>query len=203
LLVSFATLAYRLRETIPHVDDVALFINHTLWSRDDQRILLYVRGGWSGRAPRTKRINEFFTIHTDGSNLTRHETFLGGHPEWGLGHTVIGAVKGRQVVYNVDTKSIIGELGNRQVFPNPEGDIALSPDGQWLVNGYPRKDENVYVIYNMQEGTHFTTPGLRRGAYLRGDTRLDPSPCWRRDARAIAVPAIADDGSRQTFIIEF
>jgi len=203
LLVSFATLADEVRASLPQVDDLGLFINHTLWSRDDRRILLYLRGGWSGLARRSRRINEFFTIHPDGSNLTRHETFPGGHPEWGSGNTVIGAVKGKQAEYNVDTKRITRELGNRQIFPNPEGDIALSPDGHWFVNGYPRSGENVYVIYHMQAGTHFTTPGLPRGAYVKGDLRLDPSPCWRRDAKAIAFPGLADDGSRQTFIIAF
>ena len=29
-------------------------------------------------------------LHADGSNLTHVETFLGGHPEWGPGHVIIG-----------------------------------------------------------------------------------------------------------------
>ena len=85
----------------------------------------------------------FFTMHADGSNLTHHEIFPGGHPEWGSGDTVIGAVDGRQILYDVDTKTITRELGNSEVFPNPGGDISLSPDGQWFVNGSQRGDENV------------------------------------------------------------
>jgi hypothetical protein len=83
-----------------------------------------------------------------------------------------------------------------------QGDIALSPDGHVFVNGYKRKDENHYAFYNMKNGKHYTVTGLKRGEYLKGNVRLDPSPCWRRDGKAIAVPAIAEDGSRQTFIIE-
>lgn len=200
LLVSFSALADRLRESVPQVDEAALFINHTLWSRGAQRILFYVRGNWDLPGP---RVNAFFTMNADGSDLTRHETFPGGHPEWLSERTVAGAVKGKQAVYDVATKSVLRELGDRSVFPNPEGDIALSPDGQWFVNGYPFKDENLYVIYHMPDGANFKTPGLPRGAYLKGDVRLDPAPCWRRDGKAIAVPALAGDGSRQTFVIEF
>ena len=200
LLVSFARLAHDLREQVPGVKSAALFINHTLWSRDDQRILFYLRGNWNLRGP---RINEFFTVHADGSHLTRHEVFPGGHPEWGQGHTVIGSVEGKQVLYDVDTRKITGHLGTSEIFPDPEGDIALSMDGLWFVNGYKRYSENKYVVYNMQTGLHFSTPGIERGPYLSGNIRLDPSPCWRHDAKAIAVPGIAEDGSRQTFIITF
>ena len=46
LLVSFQQLAAALRGIAPAIDQQALFINHTLWSRDDSRIYFYVRGGW-------------------------------------------------------------------------------------------------------------------------------------------------------------
>ena len=213
-MVSFATLADLLRDDLPHVDNTGLFINHTLWSRTDDRILIYVRGGWNTSSLRAKRINEFFSMYADGSHLTRHETFPGGHPEWGLNNTLIGALDRKQIVYDVDSQKVVRILGDRNIFPNPEGDIALSPDGNRLVNGYGKRleyinrventqAENIYVIYNMQDGSYFTTPGMDRGLYQSGDVRLDPAPCWRRDSKAIAVPALAKDGTRQTFVIEF
>ncbi len=198
LLVSFAALADQIRPLRPDVDDVPLFINHTLWSRDGQRVLFYLRGHWNVPTP---RLNEFFTMHADGTHIQRHETFPGGHPEWAPGHHIVGAVDGKQVVYDTDRRVIVNELGNREVFPKPEGDIALSPDGRWFVNGYKDKDRNVYVVYNMETGSHHIVAALKRGVYLKGDVRLDPSPCWRRDAKAFAVPAIAPDGSRQTYVI--
>ena len=203
LLVSFATMADLLRDDLPHIDTAGLFINHTLWSRSDERILIYVRGNWKPRPKGTIRVNEFLSLHDDGSHLVRHETFPGGHPEWGPNNTLIGALDRRQIVYDVDSKKVVRTLGDRDIFPNPEGDIALSPDGNWLVNGYGQKRDTTYVLYNMEDGSHFTTPTVSRGLYQSGDVRLDPAPCWRRDSKAIAVPALAEDNTRQTFIIEF
>jgi len=199
LLVSFATLADHVRSVRPDVGNMPLFINHTLWSRDDQRILFYLRGYWNNRKP---RLNELFTIHADGTQLTRHKTFLGGHPEWGTHHQIIGTVENRQVVYDADETKVLYELGRPEIFPHPAGDIALSPDGLRFVNGYKHKSENRYVVYEMPSGESTTVRGLNRGSQFRGDVRLDPSPCWRRDGQAIAVPAVADDGTRQTFVID-
>ncbi len=199
LLVSFATLADQVRDICPEVDSMPLFINHTLWSRDDQRVLFYLRGNWNNRNP---RLNELFTVHADGTHLTRHQTFPGGHPEWGIHHEIIGSVDNRQVVYDVDQKRIVRELGSPDIFPRPEGDIALSPDGRRFVNGYKSESENHYVVYEMLSGNFTKVQGLDRGRQFRGNVRLDPSPCWRRDGMAIAVPAIAVDGTRQTFVID-
>jgi hypothetical protein len=199
LLVSFAELADQVRGICPDVDTIPLFINHTLWSRDDQRILFHLQGNWNNRNP---RLNELFTIHADGTHLTRHKTFPGGHPEWGIHHEIIGTAGNRQIVYDVDEKRIIRELGSPAVFPVPEGDIALSPDGRRFVNGYKHKSENHYVVYELPSGKFTTIRGLNRGSQFRGVVRLDPSPCWRRDGKAIAVPAVASDGSRQTFVID-
>ena len=199
LLVSFAQLADYLRPTMLGIDSVPLFINHSLWSRDNQRILFYVRGHWE----HPNRVNEFFTMHADGSHLTRHDTFPGGHPEWGEGHTIIGKIDEKQMVYDVDRQTIVAELGDTSIFPNPGGDIALSHDAQWFVNGYKYQDENRYVVYTMKDGSYFNAPSLKRGVQFEDDVRLDPSPCWRRDGRAIAVPGIDHGGTRQTFVISF
>ena len=38
LLVSFEQMAAEIRKTEPHIDELELFINHTLWNRDGDRI---------------------------------------------------------------------------------------------------------------------------------------------------------------------
>lgn len=201
LLASFSRLGEAARVKYPEIDRIKLFINHSLWSRTDERIMFYLRGNWNIREK--PRVNAFFTMDADGSNLTLHDVFPGGHPEWQTDTRMIGTVDRKQIVYDVDQMKIVETMGGREIFPDPEGDIALSRDGKWFVNGAKRREGNIYTIYNMETGAYLITEPLNRGEYLSGDLRLDPAPTWRPDAKAIAVPAIAEDGTRQTFIIEF
>jgi len=58
-----------------------------------------------------------------------HEKHIGGHPEWAEGNLLIGRDGNRQILYDVDTQTVAGQIGDAKMFPRPEGDIALSPDG--------------------------------------------------------------------------
>ena len=201
LLVSFGELARALRPTHPRVDNIALFINHTLWNREDDRIYFYARGDFS--KPGKERINVPFIIKPDGSGLTPLKKFIGGHPEWDYGHRLIGTIGDRQIIYDVDRQLVVGTLGNPDIFPKPGADIALSPDGKWFVNGYQDRTDgkNYYDIYRRSDGAHIRTPGFSRGQYHRGELRIDPAPRWNRTSDAIIVPCWTDEGTRQMFIM--
>jgi len=198
LLVSFRQLAEMIAPKRPDVASKQLFINHTLWNRDDNRIYFYVRGDFD----KQDRINVPFTIHPNGSGLTMHTQFIGGHPEWEFGSRVIGDVGGKQVIYDVDKKEIVEQIGTPEILPSPGGDIALSPDGKWFVNGFLKGRENFYVFIRRADSTHLRTRGLPVD-HWSGDLRCDPAPCWNRTSDQIAVPAIADDAgrTRQTFLL--
>ena len=97
-----------------------------------------------------------------------------------------------------------GQLGNPDIFPNPEGDVALSPDGEWFVNGFKNRKakSTYYVVYRRSDGASVRSPGVNIGNLASGDFRQDPSPCWNRSNNQILVPAIAEDGkSRQLFVL--
>lgn len=200
LLVSFHQLAESLRAKMPDVEIPPLFINHTLWNREGDRIFFFARGGWDGRG---QKINQAYTIRPDGTDLTPLAQHIGGHPEWDKGGRLIGRLGNRQVIYDPQRQEVVAQLGSPEVFPNPEGDIALSPDGEWFVNGYKntREGKNYYVIYRRKDGGHVRSPGFDIGR-LSGDLRLDPAPCWNRDGSKLLVPGLAKDGSRQMFVIE-
>jgi hypothetical protein len=204
LLVSFARLAEVIRETEPHVDELGLFINHTLWNRAGDRLFFFARAGWTGNE-KYPRINVPFVINADGSGLKRLQTFIGGHPEWDFGHRMIGAIDGRQVVYDVERDLVVGQLGDRSIFPNPGGDIALSPQGDWFVNGHKDRGQamNFYTLFQRSTGRHIRSPGFGIGPWLSGDLRQDPSPAWNRSGNQLLVPGIVagDEPSRQLFII--
>lgn len=197
LIASYAKIAEALRPTRPDVDGRALFINHTLCNRADDRVYFFARADF--RNP--DKINHAFTMDMDGNNLTWHPQHIGGHPEWGEGHQMFGSVKGKQVIYDTDKKEVVGQLGDRSIFPNPEGDIALSPDGTWFVNGYKRRNEIHYTFYRMKDGHTIKAGPLPIGEYIKGELRIDPSPDWNHSGNAVLVPGLGKDGTRQLYLL--
>ena len=201
LLVSFKQLADSLRAAHPEVDGKELFINHTLWNRDDDRIYFFVRGDFDKRDDAMQRaLRDSSRRH----GLRALSQFIGGHPDWESGHRMIGAQGDDQIIYRhrrPETRPAI--LGSRKIFPKPGGDVALSPDGNWFVNGHGDKGKNYYTILHRSDGAWVRTPGFDQGGFISGDLRLDPGPLWNRDSTQLLVPGIADDAekTRQLFVI--
>ena len=180
-----------------------MFINHTLWDREDDRILFFTRAGamWgSGKGP---DVNASFTMPPDGSHLCFHP-HLGGHPEW-VPERRIMAVREKQVVlYDTDTKQYGDIIGDPAVFHDPGGDKALSPDGEWLVHGNrvaEKRRQHEYIFYRMADGFHAVSGRFDRGEYLEGPFRLDAAPAWDRTGTQVVVPALDSEGTRQMFLL--
>jgi hypothetical protein len=200
LLVSFDQLANALREKHPDIDEKELFINHTLSNRDSDRIFFFVRADFDSR---TRKLNEAFFMNADGSGLTAMKQFVGGHPEWEGGHRMIGALDKQQVIYDTDAQQVVGVIGTREILPDPEGDISLSPDGRWLVNGSRNDSRNHYTFLRRADNSWVKSGGFDVTGWTSGDLRCDPAPCWNRTSNAIVFPAIADDTgkTRQMFMM--
>lgn len=196
LLVSFRALADHAKTHGRNIDGQDLFINHTLWSRDGRHLYFFLRADFEVRG---KRVDLPFSIRADGTGLTMHTQHIGGHPEWEYGNRIIGDVNGEQVLYDVEQKRVVEVIGGPQVFPNPGGDVALSADGKWFVNGYRRRSENFYIVYRRADRSYVQTKGFPHPGKTSGELRVDASPCWNRKADRIAFPAIAADGTRQMF----
>ena len=114
-------------------------------------------------------------------------------------------LKDRQVLYDTDQQLVVGVLGSPEIFPDPEGDIALSPNGKLFVNGHKdrKKKANFYTIYRREDGAFFRTRGINIGHWQSGDLRQDPSPCWNRSNDQILVPGVSKDGkTRQLFLLK-
>ncbi len=204
LLVSFAQIAEKIKDTDPNLH-TGLFINHSLWNRDSDMVYFYARAGWDGKRTSGERVNVPFTVNADGTGLTPHSQFVGGHPEWDTGNVIIGSAPDengveRQVRYDVIKKEIIEYMGNAEIFPKPEGDISLSPNGDMFANGYVNGNMNSYTILRRSDGAYAMTEGISKGEYS-GDIRIDPAPRWNRTNDAILVPGIDDKGTRQMFKI--
>jgi len=193
LLVSYKTLA----ELLDIPDDYPIYVHHTLWNRNNDRIAFIVRGKGEGKYP-----NAGCVIHSDGSGLSRIKK--GGHPEWLEGNILSVAGEGGVELYDVDSKLLKGTIGDTGTFPRPGEDKAYSPDGKWFVVGH-KKDKKTrgYTFYRFSDQVHFNSPMIP-SYYGPGEasvTRIDTAPRWNRESNKILVGGVADDGSRQLFII--
>ena len=197
LLVSFRELAERLRRAWPEIDSRPLFINHTLWSRDGERLFFFARANFRNPG----RINASFTIARDGTDLRQQETHIGGHPEWDAGSRMIGSIAKRQAVFDIASQQLVELVGNSDLFPDSEGDIALSPDLQWLANGYKEGGKMHYVIHNRVTGTTYRAGGFDLFGRVSGDVRCDPAPRWNRAGDSLLIPGMTEDGTRQMFLL--
>ena len=200
LLVSFKQLAAVLRPMRPDVDEKALFINHTLWSRDDRRIFFFVRGDFEIRE---RRLDVPFTMKADGSDLRPLAMHIGGHPDWQSGSRMIGARGKDQILFDIERQTVAGVIGSPEIIPNPGGDIALAPNGKWFVNGHGEGGKNYYNILRLSDGAWTRTAGVDQGGYITGELRIDPSPDWNRDNTQLLVGGVANDATktRQLFLI--
>jgi hypothetical protein len=198
LLVSYRQMADALRATHPAVDGQELFVNHTLWSRDDGRVFFFARADFDDRA---RRLDVPFTVNADGTGLRPLALHIGGHPEWESGTRLIGRRGPDQVLFDTDRQMVTGTLGSPDAFPDPGGDVALSPDGQWFVNGHGGKGTNFYTVLRRSDGAWVRTAGVDQGRYTGGNLRIDPAPCWNRAGTQILVGGLAGDGTRQLFVI--
>ena len=198
LLASYKDLHQLLLKQNPKLKHTGLFINHTLLNRQGTRLYFFVQAGWNGKDG--DKINIPCSIHTDGTKLTLHQRHIGGHPEWDLGNVLIGRKDKDQIRYDVDRKKVIGKLGSPKLFPKPEGDISLSPNGQMFVNGYKKGEKNIYAVYRKTDSAFGRSRGLDKGSYS-GDIRIDPAPRWNRTNDAILVPGLSNNKTRQIYLI--
>jgi hypothetical protein len=190
LLASYKELA----ELLDIPDDYPVYVHHTLWNRNSDRIVFVVRGKGEGMYP-----NAACVVHSDGTGLSRIKK--GGHPEWVDGNILSFSGEGGVELYDVDSKMVIGTIGEPGTFPSPNGDRAYSPDGKWYVGSHMEPEvRRAYTFYRMEDGAYFVSPGIptREGG---GTTRIDGAPRWNRAGNAILVPGLDEDGTRQLFII--
>ena len=196
LIVSFKRMRDVLIDKHPKIDGTALFLNHTLWNREGDRIFFFVRGNFNNRS---ERVNVPMTVKPDGTELVEQKIFIGGHPEWDFGSKMLGSYDDKLVVYDTLEQEIVDSLGGPEVFADPEGDTALSGDGEWLVNGATDESTFHYTVLRRSDGAYLHTETFDRKGYEHGDLRIDPAPCWNREGDRFAFPALAKDGTRQMF----
>lgn len=201
LIVSFRQLRNLLQTRHEKIDEVEFYINHSLVNRTGEYVYFYARARFENNA---MAVNVPCSVRVDGTELTSHK-FIGGHPEWDRGRIVIGAKDGRQVLYDIQQRAIVGQIGTPQIIPSPEGDVSLSFDANWFACGYSARGDrskNEYVIFRRSDGAFARSRKFSRGQFTKGELRIDPAPRWNRTQTALLVPAMTDEGTRQLHLIE-
>ena len=200
LLVSFRQMRDLLIDEDPRVADTPLFINHTLWNRAGNRLFFFARGNFNNR---DKRVNAPLTVNADGTNLRRQAVFIGGHPEWVDDVRMMGNVDGELVFYDTDAMEVIGPVAAPGVFPDPENDVALSPDGEWIVQGVEEDPKTSYVVYRLSDGLMAQTGWYDQTGYSHGDLRIDAAPKWNRSNDEVLFSSLTPgpDRTRQLYRI--
>jgi hypothetical protein len=195
LIVTFKQMRDMLAARHPQIDKKPLFLNHTLWNREGDRIFFFVRGDFGAK----DRINVPMTVKPDGSGLVEQRIFIGGHPEWDFKSRMLGRVEDKLIVYDSLKMEVVDTIGGPEMFRDPEGDTALSRDGRLLVNGATTGATMHYTIVRRADKAYIKTENFNRTGYEGGDLRIDPAPCWNRAGDRFAFPALAKDGTRQMF----
>ena len=199
LLVSYRQLRDAVAD-IPDIEKYALFINHTLWNKNGDRISFYLRSNFRSKLP---KIDIPFTIKSDGTELTQHP-YQGGHPEWDQGDVMICSNDKNQLRYDTVTQKIVGTIGDEKTFADPGGDVAMSPARTWFINGHKIKKQNktFFTLYNMNDGRVIRTEGFPIGEFTSGELRIDPAPGWNRDSNRILFGAYdPSSDTRQLFLL--
>lgn len=172
-----------------------VYAHHTMWSRDGEWIFFVVRG------KQNKRPNVGCVVRQDGTGL-RVVPFA-GHPEW-RGHRLLLSSKDLQVFnqYDVDEKKWLEPFPRPGIFPDTRDDNAMSPDESWIAGCHkPTPKEYVYTLYRLADGAHVHSPVVRAKAG-GGTCRVDGAPRWNRTGDQLLVPGMAEDGTRQLFILQ-
>jgi hypothetical protein len=203
LQVSYAQLSDLILDTeknrtrLGDPDKYPIYVHHTMWSRDGQWIFFLVRG------KQNKRPDQSCVIRRDGTGLRKVP--YAGHPEWSVNNELIlGSSKpehaGAFNRWDVAAGKWSGTIGARGIFPDTIDDNALSPDAKWYVGSQKRGDNCYYTFYRFVDGHSFESPPIPTKAG-GGTARIDPAPRWNRTSDRILVPGLADDGTRQLFLV--
>ena len=196
LIVSFRQMRDALIKKYPYIDDRALFLNHTLWNREGDRIFFFVRADFND--PK-RRVNVPMTVKPDGTELVEQRIFIGGHPESGFPVANARPRRGQaRPVRRPEAGNRRDDRRSRDV-PRPRGDTALSRDGKWIVNGATTGATMHYTILRRTDKVFIKTENFNRTGYEGGDLRIDPAPTWNRSGDRFAFPRAAKDGTRQMF----
>ncbi len=219
LIVSYQTIYERLKDRYPELSQPPsgkanqLFLNHTLWNRDDTRVWFIAR--WFRQGSNTTFYSALFTANADGSDL-RELTEDIGHPDWEVGTRVLGGGFGRSektqgqppyVIWDALKNEVVEFVGPK--FLTKAGEPGFSPDLNWIATTEGSSNEKGkirrVVLFSRQGDVGLKLPYYRNelpSSSQKDDAlRLDMPPRWNRDGSKILFETLAEDRTVQLFVV--
>jgi len=195
LVVSISTVFRQLVETHPELKDRHMWINHTVFNRDDTRFFFLARC-WKTEGGKKQLESAMFTANLDGSDLREVVPFGKGvsHFEWRNAREIMATFRlnGEEMrhVLFTDGGSDFRSIG--EGFLRGDGHCSFAPDGNWLVTD--RNDSKTgsksLLLYDMKSRTGLELGNFPMGEYLGGDLRCDLHPRWNRKGTVICFDAL-------------
>lgn len=207
LLIAIGEIYRRLAVRHPHLRDLPMWFNHTVFSPDAGRFFFLAR--CYEPQPRRRLQSAMFTANLDGGDLREAIPFGHGvsHFDWRNERELVAtfrwpAAEGsiRHFLFT-DGARDYREVG--EGFLMGDGHCTFSPDGVWLASDPSGIRSRSLRILDVAGGRRMALGEFPLGAYSSGDLRCDLHPRWSRDGRAICFDAIVPaDGTRQLHVAE-
>lgn len=180
----------------PELEDQHMWLNHTVFNKDDSRFLFLARI-WKEQPVRQLE-SAMFTAGLDGSNLREVVPFGKGvsHFDWRNSREIIATFR-----FDSDTKQHVlftdGREDYRRIgegFLSGDGHCSFAPGGNWMVTDRNNagKIEKQLMIYHVKrkEGVLLGSFPMKEKKFLSGDLRCDLHPRWNRRGDAICFDAL-------------
>jgi hypothetical protein len=115
---------------------------------------------------------------------------------------MIGHVDGNLVLYDSVEQVVKRSIGSQEIFPDPENDVALSPDGKWIVQGLEVETRTAYTVFRRSDHVWTRTRWFDQREFSSGDLRIDAAPKWNRSSSKILFSSLTDEPqpTRQMFV---
>nr|WP_159618266.1 GDSL-type esterase/lipase family protein [Ruania rhizosphaerae] len=182
------------------IADWHLYIKHTKWSRDGQRLMFVFTNEkfYDTKFAELPRVKDLYSVNADGSDLRRLGEF-GNHPSWHpdgrrlLANAAFGDRPGYSLVL-IDTLTGDRELAADAI--GGHGHPSFSPDGRWIVVDHVINSEGIATLNLIDTTDHSirqlvevaVTDHSHRGTHLH--------PVWSHDSRSVLFASDASGYSQ-------
>ena len=207
LIVSIKSVYELLAKKHPGLQQCHLWFNHTVFSRDDTRLLFLARARYPAGAKRFD--TAMFTVGINGDNLREVVPFGTGvsHFDWRNDREIVATFRwddsaGKpHFLFRDAAAPTYRRLG--EGFLDHDGHCTFDPAGAWLVSD-PHDDTisgRLLKLYHIESSKHKVLGAFPLGDYAHGDLRCDLHPRWNRTGNTICFDAIDQStGTRQVHL---